>query len=88
MDYWHLDVAELAQILGVSKGSVYQWQVRTESGRPPDKNILKQLHYIHVIWKAWLQTESDLPPHIREYFEIARDRMEEAKSQSEVQPKD
>ena len=76
MSYWRIDVSELATILGVSRATVYQWQVKTESGRPPDKNILKQLQLIHAIWNAWLQTERDLPPHLREYFEIARERIE------------
>lgn len=88
MVYWQLDVSELAHILGVSRGTVYQWQVKTDSGRPPDKNIIKQLHYIHTIWKAWFQTEQDLPPHIREYFEIARDRITESVSTEQTQPKD
>lgn len=82
MEHWQVSVNELAAILGVSAKTVYQWRVQTESGRPPDKNVLKQLHYVHVIWKAWLQTERDLPPHIREYFEIARDRLLEAEDLS------
>lgn len=88
MDYWQIDVAELANLLGVSRGSVYQWQVSGPSARVPDKNILKQLHYIHVIWKAWMQTERDLPPHIREYFEVARDRLAQSAKDPSAQPKD
>jgi hypothetical protein len=72
-EYWGLTPQQLAQVLGVSVTTVYQWNTTTpESRRTPDRAAVRQATLIHLTWMRWLAEDKCLPSHIRETYEEIR----------------
>lgn len=74
IEFWGVEVAEVALLLDVERQSVYQWLTRGQSRKNPDPRLKKLLMLAHLRFLQWRLEDEQLPPHYREIYETIRDR--------------
>lgn len=78
MQHWDISVAELAQLTGKSRETVYHWigGSTAKSKRDAPIDVIRQLELIHAVWLLFDTLEDTLPSYIHCFYEQVKERRE------------